>query len=361
MSFKSLFFPHDDHPDHFKPLDGLRGVALLLVLFSHSSKNGLLFHEWLDFSRIGKSGIYMFFVLSAYLLDRQIALALRSGKSNRDYWINYFLRRFMRIFPLFFIALWVNWAVQNYGYALGLPRWQNVIKHLLFMEGHSVFWSVPVEFKYYFLSPLWMYFCHRVLRWKLTPVLVSTFAIAALSVGAAIAYDFPRTSTIPFLSTFLVGTALSVYELVKAPTFTQPAVRQRWEVLGYIGMALVLLTNPTYFSALTGIDMDFHDPIFYLPFSLLWAGVLMSAKHGTGSLGRLLSFRFLRFLGAISFSAYLFHMPLLRWVQSWPDTLSPALKLSAFLTMTVVVASISYLLLERNFYRFYWKGKLVVK
>ena len=40
---QSLFFPHDKKVEHFKALDGLRGVAVLLVLLSHSSNENLMF------------------------------------------------------------------------------------------------------------------------------------------------------------------------------------------------------------------------------------------------------------------------------------------------------------------------------
>ena len=105
MQINKLFFPHDNKREHFKALDGLRGVAVLLVLLSHSSNANLFFHEFLNFQRIGKVGVYLFFVLSAYLLDRQIALAFMTKKSSKGYWKNYFLRRFLRIYPLFVVAL----------------------------------------------------------------------------------------------------------------------------------------------------------------------------------------------------------------------------------------------------------------
>lgn len=99
--FNKLFFPHDNKSDHFKALDGLRGVAVLFVVFSHAANVNIYFHEWINFQKVGKIGVYLFFVLSAYLLDRQIALSLINKRSSIKYWTNYFLRRFLRIYPLY--------------------------------------------------------------------------------------------------------------------------------------------------------------------------------------------------------------------------------------------------------------------
>ena len=53
-------------------LDGLRGVAVLIVILSHMSIRDMYLAPGLDFSGIGKSGVYLFFVLSAMLLASQM-------------------------------------------------------------------------------------------------------------------------------------------------------------------------------------------------------------------------------------------------------------------------------------------------
>lgn len=123
------------------------------MLLSHSGNAKIFLHESLDFHGIGKTGVYLFFVLSAYLLDRQIALALMTNSSNIYYWKNYFLRRFLRIYPLFFISLIIHWLFTVFGIKTVIDNLSDIPLHLLLLKGESVFWSIPVEFKYYFLSP----------------------------------------------------------------------------------------------------------------------------------------------------------------------------------------------------------------
>ncbi|MEO0684493.1 MAG: acyltransferase, partial [Cyanobacteria bacterium J06649_11] len=193
---RSLIFPHEDKTRYVKSLDGLRGLAVLIVMLSHTSNTGLLLSEYLDFSLIGKSGVYLFFVLSAYLLDRQIAVFLRRPNNGKSaYWKNYFLRRFLRIYPLFVIAL-ISYALVSY---LGFDTQillADIVPHLLLQEGKLVFWSIPVEFKYYFISPLIMIFFDRVLKWRARSVLLSIVILMVGVYATHIGFGFSKLSTL---------------------------------------------------------------------------------------------------------------------------------------------------------------------
>ncbi|MGB0349536.1 MAG: acyltransferase family protein, partial [Schleiferiaceae bacterium] len=105
MNWATAFFAGDEHPDHHKPLDGLRGLAVLMVVFGHGANHGLGPFGPDSMMIRGKLGVYLFFVLSAYLLDRQIIKMFQQGRAQWEYWLYYFSRRVLRIFPLFFLAL----------------------------------------------------------------------------------------------------------------------------------------------------------------------------------------------------------------------------------------------------------------
>ena len=117
FNISKLLFPYDHKKDHFKALDGLRGLAVLLVILSHSSIDGVYMLPGVDFSGMGKPGVLLFFVLSAYLLDRQIIVGFVNGKANARFWANYFLRRFLRIFPLYTLALFVFYGCYQAGFS----------------------------------------------------------------------------------------------------------------------------------------------------------------------------------------------------------------------------------------------------
>lgn len=345
-NFNSIFYPHDHKKDHFKALDGLRGLAVLFVLLSHASSYDIFIHEYLNFSRLGKLGVFLFFVLSAYLLDRQIALVFLKEKSSNLYWKNYFLRRFMRIYPLFFIALIVHYLINIVYFPTVIDSFGMIGKHMLLLKGESIFWSIPVEFKYYFISPILMWFLNRFIKWDLKQTISLILFISFGSVIIASIIDLPNVSTFRYLSIFLVGTLLSIVELIFSKSGFWTNYRRLFEWSGWAAIGIILITIPFYSEILFGKTVNFNKPVYYIPYSFIWGAILLSAKYGHGLVKRLLEIKFLRFVGAISFSAYLFHMPVLEVVHM--STIIPqGLKFYVFLFGTLFVSSFSYMIIEK--------------
>ncbi len=344
---RQLFFPHDDKPQHFPALDGLRGIAILLVLLSHTSARGLLFHEHLDFQRMGKSGVFMFFVLSAYLLDRQIAMALMADKASKRYWMNYFLRRFLRIYPLFFIALLVFFTTNYMGIPTPIKTIKDVGMHLLLLEGKSVFWSIIVEFKYYFLSPLLLLICHKYLKWAPKKLLLYFLVLLLGSIAYGQVAGVHLHAIFRSVPIFWVGTVISIYELLGLKFLEKKGFAILLEILGWLSIALIFLAAPYYFQLIWGFEYNFEGAIWYFPFALLMGFFLLAAKHGQGWLRQLLEFRPLRFLGTISFSLYLFHVPVMIALRRLPLSIPYEDRIFIFFALVIVVSTLSYLLIER--------------
>ena len=343
--FDALFFPHDNKGEHFRSLDGLRGVAVLFVLLSHASNASLHFHEYLNFRGIGKVGVYLFFVLSAYLLDRQIALAYMTGKSSGSYWKNYFLRRFLRIYPLFVIALFTYALLTASGIKTDIDTYSDIPMHLLLLRGESVFWSIPVEFKYYFLSPIIMWICHRYLRWKPRDLLLLFIFSIIFSIAVELMLKLPLVSTLRYLPIFLVGTFISIFELLYKDQLKHLFSAKIYNLAALIAALAILITVPFYFEKFFNITVNFHASEFYFPYALAWAVILVSAKHSKWLVARFLEIKFLRFLGSISFSIYLFHIPVLIIILK--TEIPHPVKIYAFFLLTIIFSSISYLLIER--------------
>ncbi len=340
-----MFFPHDNKPEHFKALDGLRGLAVLFVLLSHSSNSELYFHEYLNFSRIGKTGVYLFFVLSAYLLDRQIALAYLTHKSSKSYWKNYLLRRFLRIYPLFVISLVVHGILNWIGLTTVIDSIEDVYLHLIMVKGESMFWSIPVEFKYYFISPLMLWFCHRFLKWHKQKMLILFILVLFGSVLLEYLFRFEITSTLRYFPIFLVGTFLSIYELLfrdKMKSYISP---KQYNWIGLLALLLIITTTPYYFNQFFPVEVNFQNAAFYFPYAFLWGFILLAAKYGKGFIQTLLELKFLRYIGTISFSLYLFHIPFLKMAVhlDFPD----GIRIYLFFFCSLVFSSLSYVFIER--------------
>lgn len=146
-------------------LDGLRGLAVLLVLLSHLANENILLFSDMKFSGngSGKIGVYIFFVLSSFLLTRILLRNTREGLYNPSIWKEYFFRRLLRIFPLYFVAQLVVFFGVSSGY-IGFGNFdgyksEDIVSHLLMLKGDRHFWSVATEVKYYLIVPLliWVY------------------------------------------------------------------------------------------------------------------------------------------------------------------------------------------------------------
>ncbi len=147
MHWAAAFFAGDSHPDHHKPLDGLRGLAVLMVVFGHGANQDLGPFGPDSMMIRGKLGVYLFFVLSAYLLDRQIIKMFQQGRAQWDYWLYYISRRVLRITA----SLCCTWQMQPHASGAPTqspepdpPRCQDVGNHTLkgYNAAHDALWDV---------------------------------------------------------------------------------------------------------------------------------------------------------------------------------------------------------------------------
>ena len=335
MNWATAFFAGDEHPDHHKPLDGLRGLAVLMVVFGHGANHGLGPFGPDSMMIRGKLGVYLFFVLSAYLLDRQIIKMFQQGRAQWDYWRYYFSRRVLRIFPLFFLALVVFRVANAAGLKVVIHSWGQLWEHLALQRGDHIFWSIPVEFKYYLISPILLYFFHRVLRWNLWAMGIT---FAALFVGIyqySVHWQPDGTSTLLYLNIFLMGTLVAVLERC-VPNFWN-ALRT-FKPASSLGWSVILA-----FSLWSWKMDDFTSINTFLPAAALWS-IALAATFGPGWWASLLSFKPLRWVGKVSFSMYLFHIPVLMCVKilDW----NPAVLWMVYLSATAVVCAVTYLCVE---------------
>ncbi len=301
---------------HLDALDGLRGLAVLIVIASHLSNAGM---GLLPFSMggTGKSGVYLFYVLSAFLLMRLMLLrGARSGYGNARMWSDYVLRRVLRIWPLYLVVLLLSWALTMHGvagwhYQLDTAA---LLRHLSLREGQSVLWSIPVEFKFYLCLPLLVlgaaYLRGRV-HWLVE------VALAALLM-AAVLFAWP-SSHAPvngiqlgyYLPVFLCG-AYAARVDVALPARGHP---RGWALVGLVAAAAFVATLPVAWARLSGTELRpelGHE--WFLFFGVLWALLLLAVLRGPGWLRRMFANRPMRLVGTVSFSAYLWHMPVVEFV-----------------------------------------------
>ena len=340
---------------HLAALDGLRGLAVLIVMASHWSNAGMGLLSF-PLSGIGKSGVYLFYVLSAFLLARLMLLrGERLGYGNARMWADYALRRVLRIWPLYLVVLLLSWLLTTQGVA----GWhyqidtRSLLRHLTLREGQSVLWSIPVEFTFYLLLPL-LVLAAAWLRRRALPAVVEV-TVAALLMYAVLRVWPPAQApendihVWHYLPVFLCGVYAARID-VGLRTGSQSRVRL-WALVGVAALGAFVATLPEVWAWLTGSaarpDLGHR---WFLFFGLLWSALLLAVLHGPGWLRRPFAHPALRLVGVISFSAYLWHMPILDYVRTHAGVQGALAGWLAF-AAALVAAALSWWWLERP-----WRG-----
>jgi len=301
-------------PRHFPALDGLRGLAVVLVMLSHFLTAGHVLDSNHPFARLllgGFVGVDLFFVLSGFLITGILLDAPDDG-SHRRFFVTFYGRRALRIWPLYYAALaiaflcrpmpgndspaWYWLLASNLGATLK-GRW------LESPEGFSLahFWSLAVEEQFYLLWPLLVRFLKRPVLGKLClallivgPLAHFVLHFAGNPVGA---YLFTPTR----LHTLAAGAWLAI-------AFRHPT---RWETLTRFAPWVAATAG-----AITVIGLLFPQNLSLVPFGpFLWGAVLILAlapgSHWATALDRPLP----RLFGKFSYGLYVWHYFANPWLK----------------------------------------------
>jgi peptidoglycan/LPS O-acetylase OafA/YrhL len=280
-------------------LDGLRAVAVLLVIASHAGIPVAIGG--------GDAGVTAFFVLSGYLITRRLVdEGIETGRIDLA---KFYRRRVIRLGPAL-LALMAFAAIA--GFFLGLPsewglgvltclgyvsNWVQVIGHQISPLGHT--WSLAIEEQFYLVWPLLMLLVpRRQLIW---------IAILGIALGSAIRTlaggDFEYFSTVTRGDAILVGCLVALFA-VRLPTWASP-----------MGIAMLM--------AVACLNLD-HD--VSIPLSMVAGALVVTSKWGP--LG------FLASVGRRSYGLYLWNYPM----QLFFGPLG--------IPMTFAAAELSYRLIE---------------
>jgi peptidoglycan/LPS O-acetylase OafA/YrhL len=277
---------------HLGYIDGLRALAVFGVVFTHA----VIFSPtpWPEFNHLatlGRHGVVLFFVISGFCLSYPYLKRVRDGGAFKFVPAPYFAKRTLRILPPYYAAMFLVmafYAVTRMGCsACSAPQ---IVQQLLFLDKDNRFiipaaWTLPIEFRWYFLFPLVLPVFVRYPRVFMTSIvsLWVIFYASRLRVPDALA-----------LPSFMLG-------ILAAGLLLRPSPLKRFALpVFFATLPALVLVEPTSFQM---------DPIAAIAaFCFVWA------VPGT-ALQRLLSTPPLRFLGVCSYSIYLIHGPVLAWLQ----------------------------------------------
>jgi peptidoglycan/LPS O-acetylase OafA/YrhL len=349
-------------------LDGWRGVAILLVfvrhyfLTSHVHLRIIQATEWV--ASAGWVGVDLFFVLSGFLITG----ILLDTRGHKHYFRNFYARRTLRIFPLYYGVLLLSLAPTK---LLHLQWQRGDIVHFLYVGNIAIqfnpaldgvkpwlnfdaLWSLAVEEQFYLVWPLMVLFIanRKALRW------IAAFMGAALLIRIALIVLLPpghafewNYKVLPMRAdALLCGAAAAI--LVRAGTLEEAVQRFRWPAwIAAIGIAAILIQDRR---------LEFHSnlssAIVFPCLGILFACLLLVALQNGSWAYRIGRTPWLRFFGRYSYGIYIFHLLvdttfLMRWLQNrtHSQALGGILYVISILILTTAVAVLSYELYERHF------------
>jgi len=331
---------------HIDFLDGVRGLAILYVLFSHTSNNGWHVIPSLNFAMSGKIGVWLFFVLSAFLLTSQLLLAYRNKNLNARFIALYLTARFFRIYPLYVITVLAVLIMMGW---LDISRFWN---YMILEETSLHLWAIPVEFKFYFLLPVilifYVYACREKL-WLFTVLFLLFYALFS-PYGGVLTIDnlIPKSNVSVWihLPVFLLGCIAAIlHERKVYPD----------KLLVLFAGLIVLLSMPLLSFELfhwAGVELDVagrravafgvHKELLM---GIVWVIIVLGCFNWM-PLRSFFSHRLLVLTGQISFSLYLLHYLLIKPLRMFSEA-SGWEKGVLLFGLSYIIAYISYKYIER--------------
>jgi peptidoglycan/LPS O-acetylase OafA/YrhL len=322
-------------PPHLPALDGFRGAAILLVIVFHAQlgmPGSVVLENWaLRLGSAGWCGVDLFFVLSGFLITG----ILLDAKGSPTYFRSFYMRRALRIFPLYFGFLAAGLLLVPLAWPGIVPGMQTLLDNQAWLWcyasnvrccllgqwalfnsewlrlGH--FWSLAVEEHYYLFWPLLVCLCSR--RGVLLASLGITAGAVALRVVAVFGLNSPITAyqlTVCRMDALAIGGALAA--LVRCDVSAQSV--RRAARLGTILFGGLLLGLVGYRRGLSTDDWVVQT-VGYTLLATFFGGLMLCAVTGpsTGLLGLVSRWSVLRFVGKYSYGIYVFHNLPVTWLK----------------------------------------------
>jgi peptidoglycan/LPS O-acetylase OafA/YrhL len=307
---------------HFAALDGLRGLAILMVLFVHfigdEAPRSWIERAMVKLANYGVWGVDLFFVLSGFLITG----ILYDAKTSPHYFRDFYARRTLRIFPLYFGILLVLFGVLPIvlsPYPSGLAEtarhqgwlWTYACNIYLARVGSwalpyaSHFWSLAVEEHFYLIWPVVVLVCERATLLRICALV----AASALALRCVLSYAGASDVALVVLTPCRL-------DALCAGAFLALAVRERGmkhvarvarKSLG--GLAGLVLAASAWHAATNGLLHELVLPVRGSLVALFFGALLVVSLDAsrTSPMGRFFQSGAMRCLGKYSYGLYVYH------------------------------------------------------
>jgi peptidoglycan/LPS O-acetylase OafA/YrhL len=371
-------------------LDGLRGIAILLVLLFHMQPStpvatscGIVLRAVGGF---GWMGVDLFFVLSGFLITG----ILLDTREHKNYYRTFYLRRILRIVPLYYVVLFLwhfagpyfthHGTVEITRFRADEPWLVFHLTNLQIARSHrwtalatSHFWSLAVEEQFYLLWPFFVRSLPRKIFLSTCAALI--VSVACLRTLARLTGLDSRTLYVLLptrADTLLVGSLLAGI-LRDHPDWFRPvfAARIGCAILGALSLAVLgaITTHHIAWIRSDGALMQ-HGGYTLIAMGAGAMVTLAASADRNSSTHQILSSPLLQFFGKYSYGIYVFHFLVKAPVEQWFCTYNVATKaqfpnlflvtqLSVGVLVSVLLARVSWHLLEAPFLKL--KNRIVLR
>ncbi len=334
-------------------IDSLRGIAVLLVVLVHTT----FIVSTLDFNPIlkksidlGTIGVQLFYILSAFTLCLSIETRKEVGMKN------FFLRRFFRIAPMWYVALILYTFTSIFYFKDYVFTASNTLSHVFFLHAfvpshiNSLIpggWSVGIEVLFYALFPIFF-------------KILSSPKKSLYAMGASISFIWVTCSGVQFFSPelwrdptvrnwlfqflpaqlpfFLAG--IFLYQIYKTKKYP-------WKEMVFLTVGLILLRQ--LFSLLSGGSLYFSGLYIYVPILLLLLFYVLSHNYWIWNKNKALIW-----IGKISYSMYLLDLLFVTFfrkiipIEEYTVWIFALVFIFSVLVLTVL-GTITYFIIEKPF------------
>lgn len=326
-------------------IDGLRAIAVLPVI---------LFHVGLSQFSGGFVGVDVFFVISGYLIT---SILLKERQENKLSILKFYERRARRILPVLFTMIlcvipfaWITLPPEEMQrFAQSVASTATFSSNFLFWYESGYFdsaaelkpllhtWSLAVEEQYYIFFPLVI-----MIFWRFGFTALCA-AITAIGIASFI-YSDVTVSAEPMTAFYLLPSRaweLMVGAIVALILFKRPNLRGS-HVGGIAGLALIAYSVYAFDQATPFPGSNALYP------TIGAALIILFARPGTG-IGVLLSFKPLVWIGLLSYSAYLWHQPIIALAKVKMMGELTVLAQVSIIALTIALSVASYWIVEKPF------------
>ncbi|HTA84025.1 MAG TPA: acyltransferase [Bacteroidia bacterium] len=356
---------------YFENLDCLRAIAALMVIFTHIG-SWLKFPDTPFYSKLeqcltlndygGRFGVYLFFVISGFLIT--YLMLLERGATNTFNVKNFYIRRVLRIWPLYFMVLLVGFAIypflinkclhQSYVekasllmYSIFLTNYDN-IRYITPNGILGVQWSVAVEEQFYLIWPIIFIFFGKK-KFPLTLIAITIFSEIFYMMHLN---QFRRQ----FFDTLGIMRYLSFGALLAWACYTKPdAIKSFFDKIHPVLMAAIYLAaaiSPFVIKLLAG-DSGANNFLNSIIPMIFFGFIIVEQNYSRRSFYKFGKIKTLNWLGKISYGLYLTHMIAI-YIVNFLFSGAYLYKYMAFqivlvLVFTIIISYISYTYVEKYF------------